>query len=117
MKPRTPIRFSFRVGPYTVDAHTREVKKGTTPIPLTNTAFSVFYQLVARRGAVVLRKEFEPWGKETHHERLPVDLYIMEIRRQLGESIIDSVRGKGYRLSPRVRAKRRRRSLTHDERR
>lgn len=100
MKPQTPMRPSFRVGPYTVDSHVEEVKEGIILIPLTSTAFQVFYQLVEHRGDVVLREDFEPWHSEEHFGRLPLDVYISELRKQLGESIIKTVHGKGYRLSP-----------------
>lgn len=102
MISETTIRLSYRVGPYVVDGHMEEVRKGQTRVPLTSTAFGVFYQLVEQRGRVVLRGEFEPWCKEYHADRNPVDGYIAKIRKELGKSIVKTVRGKGYRLSPEI---------------
>jgi tetratricopeptide (TPR) repeat protein len=54
---------------------------------------------VERRGDIVLRAEFERWNREGAVDRRhPVDMAVVQIRKLLGNSIIETEAGKGYRL-------------------
>lgn len=99
MKSQTKPRPSFRVGPYVVDGRAELVKRDGKRIPLSGVEFDVLYQLVERRGELVLRREFKPWEREgAVDQRNPVDMAVVQIRKQLEDSIIETERGKGYRL-------------------
>jgi tetratricopeptide (TPR) repeat protein len=102
-------RPSYRCGTYVVDGYAAEVRGNGKPIRLSSTAFEVLYQLVERRGDLILRREFSSWKREEDSNkqdygasppewRRPVDMYIVELRRKLGDSIVESIRGRGYRL-------------------
>jgi DNA-binding winged helix-turn-helix (wHTH) protein len=92
-------RPSFRAGPFILDGRTWEVRKNDEQINLSKTEFDVLYQLVERRGEIVLRDEFEHWKREgSVDRRSPVDMAVVQIRRLLGESVIETVAGKGYRI-------------------
>jgi DNA-binding winged helix-turn-helix (wHTH) protein len=100
MQSQSESQLSFRAGPYVVDGRAREMRKGSKRIPLSGNAFEVLYQLVGRRGNVIYRHEFKPWERQdTVDQRTPLGMAIVEIRRRLGKSFIQNVRGKGYRLS------------------
>jgi tetratricopeptide (TPR) repeat protein len=91
---------SYRIGHLVVDGHVAEVTANGKPVPLNPLAFGVLYQLVQRMGHIVLKNEFEPWRDQYHVGRNPVDLHVMEIRKQLGEGIVITEHSRGYRLSP-----------------
>jgi len=76
-----------------------EVRKDGQITSLSGTEFEVFYQVVERRGELVLRREFKPWEKEgSPDQRNPVDAVMVQIRKKLGDSVVEGERGKGYRL-------------------
>ena len=93
---------SYRVGPYLVDGHAREVTKSETRVDLTRDQFDVFYQIVERKGGLILRGEFKPWEREEDppDRRHPLGMMLVNIRRKFDEEIIVTDRHRGYRLSP-----------------
>jgi len=100
MKPQVISRPSYRVGPLIVDGRTGEVKNDGKRIPLSETEFNVLYQIVERRGELILRHEIEPWKREsTTDQRNPVEMVLTQIRKQVGDSFI-LTRNRGYRISP-----------------
>jgi len=100
MRRETEIPPSYRAGDLLVDGHVREVIREGKPVPLNPLAFRVLYRLVQRRGNIILKNEFEPRRDQYHEGRNPVDLHVMELRKQLGKGIITTVHSRGYRLSP-----------------
>jgi DNA-binding winged helix-turn-helix (wHTH) protein len=99
MKSQAKPRPSYRVGPYLIDGRASEVRKDHECLPLSGVEFEVLYQLVERRGELILRGEFKPWDREGSVDRRnPVDTAVVQIRKQLEDSIIKTERGRGYRL-------------------
>jgi tetratricopeptide (TPR) repeat protein len=92
---------SFATGSWVIDGRAREARYGGQVLPLSEIEFSVFFQLLERRGQVVLREEFVAWKqKPCAGVRHPVDNVIVKLKRCLGpEFMIEGVWRRGYKLT------------------
>ncbi|MDX6261657.1 MAG: hypothetical protein QOH84_3345 [Kribbellaceae bacterium] len=94
----------LRVGTLTMDRGTRRVTRSGDEITLTTKEFSVLEQLVVRPGDVVSKTEILEHVWDLAYEGDPniVEVYISTLRRKLGATMIETVRGAGYRLVDRA---------------
>lgn len=93
---------SYRAGPLHLDLSTRKVTRGDREIDLSPTEFSILELLMRFGGQVVTRKMLsehlwnEDWGGMTN----VLDVHINHLRRKLDrghdDSLIQTVRGRGY---------------------
>jgi two-component system, OmpR family, response regulator len=81
------------------DTHT--VTRAGEPVELSRREFRVLEALLRNRNRVLTRDQLEQtlygWGEEV--ESNAVDVHIHHLRRKLGRSFIETIRGVGYRLS------------------
>jgi DNA-binding response OmpR family regulator len=88
----------------TLDTNTREVLRGENKIVLTTKEYYILEYLIRHPNAVVSRLMLEEnaWNNESDIESNVVDVYIRRIRIKIDlegeESLIETVRGAGYRL-------------------
>lgn len=88
----------------TLDTSTREVTRGENKIVLTTKEYYILEYLMRHPNAVVSRLMLEEnaWNNESDIESNVVDVYIRRIRIKIDlegeESLIETVRGAGYRL-------------------
>jgi two-component system OmpR family response regulator len=93
-----------RVGDLVIDAASRRVNRGGTPIELSTREFDILHLLAANAGRVVSRYTIldEVWDGETDLRSNVIDVYLASIRSKIdkpfGTSTITTVRGAGYRL-------------------
>ncbi|RZQ59955.1 response regulator transcription factor [Amycolatopsis suaedae] len=90
-----------RVGDVTVDLDRHEVTAGGTPVPLSRKEFGVLSLIVAEGGAVCRREWLltELWGRAGQAENRSLDVHVATLRTKVGRaSLIETVRGVGYRL-------------------
>ncbi|MEI7519073.1 MAG: response regulator transcription factor [Mycobacteriaceae bacterium] len=86
----------------TLDPSTREVHRGTRPISLTRTEFSLLEMLIANPRRVLTRSRIleEVWGFDFPTSGNALEVYVGYLRRKTeaeGESrLIHTVRGVGY---------------------
>jgi DNA-binding response OmpR family regulator len=94
----------LRVGTLTMDRGARRVTRSGDEIILTTKEFSVLEQLVVRPGDVVSKTEILEHVWDLAYEGDPniVEVYISTLRRKLGATMIETVRGAGYRLVDRA---------------
>jgi DNA-binding response OmpR family regulator len=94
----------LQVGDLELDLLTRDVRKAGRRVTLTNREYQVLEYLMHNRGRVLSRSMIEEhvWGYDYDGFSNTVDVHITRLRRKLdnpGEpSIIETVRGAGYRL-------------------
>jgi Transcriptional regulatory protein, C terminal/AAA ATPase domain len=85
-----------------LDEDSRELTVGGEPVSLTRLEFGLFRHLRDREGKSVSRHELlrEVWGTEFTGGSNVVDATVRTLRRKLGSaaSIVETVRGSGYRL-------------------
>jgi DNA-binding response OmpR family regulator len=90
----------LRAGAVALDLRTRRATVGETTATITAREFTLL-ELFMRHPGVVLSRErviSRVWGY-THDPRTNiVDVYVRHLRRKLGDGVIETVYGEGYRL-------------------
>lgn len=86
-------------GDVAIDLESRTVERAGRPISLTRTEFDVLAALYAYPGRVLTREALiekasgDPWSGSDN----VMKLHVMNIRRKMGDDVIETVRGVGYR--------------------
>jgi DNA-binding response OmpR family regulator len=94
----------LQAGDVVLDTVSRDVRRAGRRVPLTNREYQVLEYLMHNRGRVLSRGMIEEhvWGYDYDGISNTVDVHITRLRRKLdrpGEpSVIETVRGAGYRL-------------------
>jgi two-component system OmpR family response regulator len=93
-------RLELRSGPLTLDPRGARVTKDGTPIKLTGHEFRVLSYLMHQRGRVVSQSELGEhiYAQDFDRDSNTVEVFIARLRRKLGPSCIETVRGLGYRM-------------------
>ena len=100
----------LRSGDLVLDLATQEVKRAGQRVPLTTREYQVLEYLMYNQGKVLSRSMLEEhvWGYDYDGISNTVDVHIRRLRSKLdrpGEpSIIETIRGSGYRLRSPVSA-------------
>jgi two-component system, OmpR family, alkaline phosphatase synthesis response regulator PhoP len=95
----------LRMGRLTIDEPRHEVALDGQPVALTPREFSLLFTLAKQPGRVFTRAQLleRVWGAEYYDEHV-VDVHVANLRHKLGDdthraSLIETVRGVGYRFS------------------
>ena len=77
------------------------------PVTLTRMEFALLELLLESPGRVFTREELlnRVWGYESTPTTRTVDTHVLQLRTKLEPSLIESVRGVGYRLTVTPREK------------
>ena len=88
------------IGSVEIDLASRSVNCAGQSVDLTSREWAVLDRLASRPGAVVSKGQIEEalyaFGSEV--ESNTVEVYVSRLRRKIGASTIETVRGVGYRL-------------------
>lgn len=102
LRPRAPVAPSarLRAGAIHLDLLLREVTVDGRPVSLSAREFSVLKAFVMHPRQVLSRQELlsMAWGMDFDTRTNLVDVYVRYLRRKLGEHVIETVHGVGYRL-------------------
>lgn len=83
-----------------LDVAAREVRKGGDPVPLPRREFAVLQALMEQPGRIQSRAQLEErlygWNEEVGSNA--VEVHVHNLRAKLGRSVIETVRGEGYRV-------------------
>jgi DNA-binding response OmpR family regulator len=90
----------LRAGDVTLDLRSRTATVGGRCVELTTREFTLAETLLRHPGQVLSREQLlsHVWGYDFDPGSNIVDVYIGYLRRKLGDNIITTVRGMGYRL-------------------
>jgi DNA-binding response OmpR family regulator len=94
----------LQAGDLTLDTVTREVKRDGKPVALTTKEYMVLQYFMRHPGVLITRTMLEDhaWDEAFDAESNVVDVFVRRIRRKIDrdgeESMIETVRGAGYRL-------------------
>jgi two-component system OmpR family response regulator len=90
----------LRCGALAVDPRTSRVSLGGAPVKLTSHEFRVLSYLMHHAGRVVSRTELTEhiYSQDFDRDSNTVEVFIARLRRKLGPSFIETVRGLGYRM-------------------
>jgi len=90
----------LRCGPVALDPRGARVTVDGTPVKLTGHEFRVLSYLMHHRGRVVSQSELTEhiYAQSADRDSNTVEVFIARLRRKLGSSLIETVRGLGYRI-------------------
>ena len=94
------------VGDLRLDPATREVMRGSKPVPLSAKEFALMETFMRRPGEVLSRLHLleHAWDFAYDNRSNVVDVYVRRLRRKIdepfGRGSLETVRGAGYRLRP-----------------
>ena len=93
----TPV---LRCGSVLLDPKSARVTLDGVPIKLTSHEFRVLSYLMHHRGRVVSQVELSEhiYAQDLDRDSNTVEVFIARLRRKLGPSLIETVRGLGYRI-------------------
>jgi two-component system OmpR family response regulator/two-component system response regulator QseB len=84
----------------TLDPAARSVEQSGAPVVLSGREFDLLHALMLNAGRVLSREQLEQhlysWGQEV--ESNTIEVHIHHLRRKLGSTLIQTVRGIGYML-------------------
>ena len=88
-------------GSVSLDPQTKVVKLNSEIINLTAKEYQILYKLMQHPERVVTREQLEEslyaWGDEI--ESNAVEVFIYQIRKKIGSTMIKTIRGLGYRMN------------------
>jgi DNA-binding response OmpR family regulator len=90
----------IEAGGVTLDVRTRKAMRGGEAIDLTAREFTMLETFMTHAGQVLSREQLlaHVWGYDYDPGSNVVEVYIRYLRRKLGEELIETVRGMGYRF-------------------
>jgi two-component system, OmpR family, response regulator len=93
---------ALRVGTVVLDARLARVTLDGVPVKLTSHEFRVLSYLMHHRDRVVSQGELTEhiYAQAFDRDSNTVEVFIARLRRKLGASFIETVRGLGYRIGP-----------------
>ena len=91
----------LRSGDVTLDPRAARVTRSGTPVKLTSHEFRVLSYLMHHRGRLVSQSELTEhiYSQGFDRDSNTVEVFIARLRRKLGSSFIETVRGMGYRIA------------------
>jgi two-component system, OmpR family, response regulator len=90
----------LHVGAVTLDPRTARVTRDGAPVKLTSHEFRVLSYLMHHHGRVISQSELTEhiYSQGFDRDSNTVEVFVARLRRKLGASFIETVRGMGYRL-------------------
>jgi two-component system OmpR family response regulator len=90
----------LRAGGVTLDPRLARVTLDGAPVKLTSHEFRVLSYLMHHRGRIVSQVEIieHIYAQDFDRDSNTVEVFIARLRRKLGASLIETVRGLGYRI-------------------
>jgi len=90
----------LRCGAVVLDPRQARVTRDGEPVKLTSHEFRVLSYLMHQRGRVVSQRELVEhiYAQDFDRDSNTVEVFVARLRRKLGPSFIETVRGLGYRV-------------------
>lgn len=88
-------------GRLTLDLVSHCVTAGSRRVQLAEREFELLCELVSHAGQVVTKRHLlsQVWGYVPDESSNVVDVYVRRLRARLGEEVVETVRGEGYRVA------------------
>ncbi len=93
---------TFTAGAVTLDPRLARVTRQGVPVKLTSHEYRVLAYLMHHGNRVVPQAELTEhiYAQDLERDSNTVEVFIARLRRKLGASVIETVRGLGYRVAP-----------------
>jgi DNA-binding response OmpR family regulator len=91
----------LRAGQVTLDLRTRRARVGERTVELTAREYTLLETFLRHPGQVLSREQLlsHVWGYDFDPGSNVVDVYVRYLRKKLGDGVVQTVRGMGYRLA------------------
>ncbi len=91
----------LEAGPVTLDTQRRRATVDGRSVDLTTREYDLLETLIRHAGDVMGREQLleSVWGTEVDPASNVVDVYVRYLRKKLGDHVIETVRGAGYRIA------------------
>jgi DNA-binding response OmpR family regulator len=98
--PATRPVDELRTRDIVLDLRARQVRAGDTSVELTGREFALLELFLRHAGQILTREQIlvRVWGYSTDPSSNVVNVYINQLRNKLGQELIETVRGLGYRI-------------------
>lgn len=85
-----------------IDLAARSIYRDGRPVTLTAREWALFEAFIARPGTLLSKSQLEDklYAFDTEIESNTIEVHVSRLRKKLGASAIETVRGLGYRLGP-----------------
>jgi len=95
------VTAELRCGPVSLDPRAPKATVDGRPVKLTSHEFRVLSYLMHHRGRVVPQSELSDhiYAQDTDRDSNTVEVFVARLRRKLGTTLIETVRGLGYRVN------------------
>ena len=96
------VQPAIRCGAIVLDPRLARVTRDGVPVKLTGHEFRVLSYLMHHRTSVVSQGELTEhiYAQDFDRDSNTIEVFIARLRRKLGSSFIETVRGLGYRIAP-----------------
>jgi DNA-binding response OmpR family regulator len=93
---------SLQAGPMVLDLHHHHIALGEQIVDLPGREFALAETLFRHAGEILSRQQLleAVWGEDADPGSKKLEVYILYLRRKLGDEVIENIRGQGYRLRP-----------------
>ena len=93
---------TIRCGAVALDPRSARVTCDGVPVKLTGHEFRVLSYLMHHRSRIVSQSELTEhiYAQDFDRDSNTIEVFIARLRRKLGSSLIQTVRGLGYRIAP-----------------
>jgi DNA-binding response OmpR family regulator len=83
-----------------LDGARRVVLRGEAEVPVNPKEYAILELLMKARGAALSRERILDvvWAGDFYGDARQLDVYIYRLREKLGEGVIETARGFGYRV-------------------
>lgn len=90
----------FASGVLKLDVVSKEVTVGEAPVHLTAKEFQLLEYLLRHKGEVISKDQLldHVWADEARVQHNTVETFVANVRKKIGEAIIQTVRGHGYKV-------------------
>jgi two-component system, OmpR family, response regulator len=91
-----------RFGDVEVDTTSATAYREGQAVDLTAREWALLEALAARAGRIVSKRDLESLltGQDNDINSNAVEVHVFKLRRKLGRTVIETVRGRGYRMAP-----------------
>jgi len=91
----------FKSGPLSLDVVSKEVAVRKEPVHLTAKEFQLLEYLLRHKGEVISKDQLldHVWADESRVQHNTVETFVANVRKKVGDEIIETVRGHGYKTA------------------
>ncbi|HSX16710.1 MAG TPA: response regulator transcription factor [Patescibacteria group bacterium] len=100
-RPQANTGNVFKSGILTLDVVSKEVVVNDQPVHLTAKEFQLLEYLLRHKNEVISKDQLldHIWADEARVQHNTVETFVANVRKKIGEAVIVTVRGHGYKVS------------------